>query len=81
MVLVNVQSWFFLKDLNLLQKLVITIAKSEIYRARNAGTKPDVSCFMNNLKLEARKEQISSQWLNNQEAFEKKWGNLKNILD
>ena len=74
------QSWFFLKNEDTLQTLLITIAKSVIYKARNAGEKPRLSHMITLIKIEAQKEQLSSRLNDTMDNFQKKWKALRNIL-
>ena len=76
----NVQSWFFPREIDSLQTLIITVAKAAIYRSRNDGKKPDITYMLNLLKIEAQKEQLASRLKNKIEIFENKWKTLKVII-
>ena len=76
----NVQSWFFPQEVDPIQTLIITVAKAAIYKARNAGKKPEIAHMLNLLRLEAQKEQFASRLKNKVEAFENKWKTLKDII-
>ena len=75
----RVDAWFFPRDLDKIQILIITIAKATIYKARNDGESPNITHFWNYLRSEARKEQFSCR-LKNKDTFQKKWKSLRNIV-
>ena len=76
----NTHSWFFPQGTELLQTLIITLAKAVIYKARNAGRKPEISHMLNSLRAEAQKEELAGRMNGKMECFEKKWKTLKLVL-
>ena len=60
--------------------LIITVAKSVIYRARNKNQQPNDRCFFHCLRAEVLKENILAQEKGNMQAFNDRWGELGLIL-
>ena len=76
----SADSWFFPRDTDPMQTLIITISKAIIYKARNASEKPEFTHMLNLLKIEAQKEQLASILKNKRDEFEKKWKALKRVI-
>lgn len=75
--------WFFPspEDCSKLEMLVITTAKSVIYKARVRRSRPTTDNFFNILRLEAEKERVSAMQKNKELLFREKWGNLIRVLN
>lgn len=76
----SIHTWFFPQETNELQTLLITLTKSVIYKARNAGERPELSHWLNLVRAEAQKEQLASMTNDKIESFNNKWKTLKYIV-
>ena len=78
---INAKNWFFLTDLSHLEVLVVTVAKATIHRSRLQTVKPSVDAMLHVLKSEAKIEYYVAKTNNSMDAFERRWGELKKILE
>ena len=78
---VNAVNWFMLKGLANIEVLVVTLSKSCIHKARLKATKPSVELMIRILRLEATKEYHVAKISNKVVEFERKWGELKKLLN
>ena len=78
---INPRNWFFLTELSQVEVLVVTVSKATVHKSRMQTTKPSVDLMLHILKSEAKIEYYVAKINNCIEKFERRWGELKKILD
>ena len=73
-------TFFFLRDTSNIETIILTLMKLVIYEARLNEVTPTKEHFFNKLKFEAEKERAAAKTQNKKEAFIRKWGSLRSII-
>ena len=78
---INQGNWFLLTDLTNIEVIIVTLMKSCIHKSRLKSAKPSVQVLLQNLKYEGIKEYNIAKANDKLIGFERKWGELRSLLN
>ena len=78
---INPIKWFLLADMSNVEVVIVTLIKTNIHRSRLKLSNLSLEIMLHNLKLEVTKEYIIAKGNGKIDAFERRWGEIKKIMN
>ena len=78
---INPIRWFLLSDMSNVEVVIVTLIKANIHRSRLKLNNLSAEIMLHNLKLEVTKEYIIAKRNGKMDAFERRWGDIKKIMN